>query len=263
MYFTAHRAEREKFLTNRIWIGVAVLLVFSSAASAQGENGWVDVNFGAAKAAQDTYGTDTQRIVFSETASFGADYFFPRGASFDFGGGYMFTPVVGVGVSFSGTAHSDTPLLSIRIPHPNFFNAFASDAGEGDTSLDRVEGVFHIQAMINALPDSQKLRVRLFVGPSHFRVTQDTVRDIRYSQVFGILNTSNTVDITDYTFNEAEGTGWGFHAGGDVAYFFTRVVGVGGFLRVSRATVDLEDFSGSSEVKAGGVQFGGGLRLKF
>jgi hypothetical protein len=38
---------------------------------------------------------------------------------------------------------------------------------------------------------------------------------------------------------------------------------VGGFARLSRGTVELADFSGVYDVKAGGLQTGGGLRLKF
>ena len=117
--------------------------------------------------------------------------------------------------------------------------------------------------MINATPNADRVRVRLFGGPTFFRVKADTIDDIRYNQVFLILLPVNSVDITTYNFSEAEGTGWGFHVGGDVSVFFSRVVGVGGFVRLSRGTVELEDFSGTYDVKAGGFQTGGGLRLRF
>jgi outer membrane protein with beta-barrel domain len=249
--------------THHVIVAAVLCLSLATRASAQDEKGWVDVNFGIAQAAEDGYATSLSRTVFRETATFGAAYSFSRGASFDFGGGYMFSPVIGLGVNFQGTAHEDPPVLSIRIPHPNFFNAFASDTAIGDTALTRAEGSFNIQAMIVATPNSDRVRVRFFGGPSYFRVTQDTVDDIRYNQVFGILNTSNTVDITTYPFSEAEGTGWGFHGGADVGVFFTRIVGVGGFARFSRGKVHLSDFSGGYEVDAGGFQTGGGLRLKF
>jgi len=225
--------------------------------------GWIDVNFGIAAAAEDTLATTTTRTQFRETATFSAEYNHPRGAEFDFGGGYMFTPMVGLGVSFTGTAHRGSPTTSIRIPHPVIFNAFATDTAVGDTELDRSEGGVNIHVMVNATPNADRLRVRLFGGPTFFRVKADTIDDIRYSQVFVILLPVNAVDITSYEFSEAEGTGWGFHVGGDVSVFFSRVVGVGGFVRFSRGTVALEDFSGAYDVKAGGVQTGGGLRLRF
>jgi hypothetical protein len=242
---------------------VLALSLLATPSFAQDEKGWLDVNLGIAAAAEDAYATSASRRVFSENATFGAAYVFPRGASFDVGGGYMFTPVVGLGVNLQGTAHEGVPGLTVRIPHPLFFNAFGSDASVGDSALTRAEGSFNIQAMLVATPKSSRVRLRFFGGPSFFRVTQDTVDDIRYHQVFQMFGTGNSVDITTYQFSEAEGTGWGFHGGVDVGVFFSRVVGVGGFARFSRGSVELADFSGVYEVTAGGFQTGGGLRLKF
>lgn len=247
----------------RTTLVVLFLLGISFPASAQHEKGWVDVNFGIASAAEDSYATILDRPLFGETASFAAAYAFPRGASFDFGGGYMITPVVGVGVSIQGTAHLEVPGLSIRIPHPNFFSAHASDATTGDIALTRAEGSINIQAMIVATPGAGRLRVRFFGGPTYFRVTQETIGDIRYNHVWQVFGRGNAVDITNYEFSEVEGTGWGFHGGADVGVFFSRVVGIGGFARFSRGTVELADFSGLYDVTAGGFQTGGGLRLKF
>ncbi|HET9384194.1 MAG TPA: hypothetical protein VFO67_03535 [Gemmatimonadales bacterium] len=230
---------------------------------AQDEKGWVDVNFGVAGAAEDSFSTTASGPLFFETATFGAIYDVPRGASFDFGGGYMLTPIVGIGVSFQGTAHEGYPGLSIRIPHPLFFNAHATDARLGDTALERTEGSVHIQAMIVATPNSNRVRVRFFGGPTYFRVTQETVDTILYDQVFQFFGRLNVVEITNYEFSKSEGTGWGFHVGGDVGVFFTRIFGIGGFVKFSRGNVELSDFSGAFEVDAGGFQTGGGVRLKF
>lgn len=112
--------------------------LWAAPALAQDEKGWVDVNLGVATAAEQTIATAASRTVFRETAAFGVGYDLPRGASFDFGGGYMATPVLGVGISIQGTAHQGFPALSIRIPHPNVFNAFASDTRPGDQELKRV-----------------------------------------------------------------------------------------------------------------------------
>src|SRR5690606_39268361 len=88
-------------------IALTALLVLCSAlpAFAQDQKGWIDVNFGAAAAAERSYGVAMEDIRFFETARFEAAYEWTRGANFDFGGGYMFTPLVGAGLSFSGTAH--------------------------------------------------------------------------------------------------------------------------------------------------------------
>jgi hypothetical protein len=258
---------------------VVVVLVLSAAtAGAQTvappaqpsfERGWIDVNFGVAVAAEDAFTMRTTREIFDEPADFRADYSQPRGASFDFGGGVMITPVVGVGVSFSGTAHEDAANLSARVPHPIFANVYATDDALTDTVLQRVEGGINLQAMIVAA-QSERFRFRVFGGPTYFRVEQDAVTAIRYDQAFLFLQPVNAIEITEFDSERIEGTGWGFHAGGDASFFFTRVFGVGGFAKFSRGTVDLAntlaDVTGDDDVasvKAGGFQVGGGLRLKF
>ncbi len=229
------------------------------------ERGWIDVNFGVAVAASKTFTTTLTTPLFQETRTAQATYHNPTGAEFDFGGGYMITPGVGVGISFTGTAHQDEAQLYINVPHPTRFNTFASSTKPTDAKLQRVEGGVNLQLMLVA-PVSPRTKVRLFLGPTYFRVQQDMVGSIAYDQAFLVFLPVNTVDITTYEKRDkVEGTGWGFHVGGDVSFFFTRVVGIGGFARFSRATVSLDDpLSGLPiDVKAGGFQAGGGLRLKF
>ena len=80
-------------------IGLVVSLV-AVPASAQDQKTWIDVNIGAAQSSQGSVATGFQTRMFSEIASFASVYPKPtRGADFDFGGGYMFTPVLGAGVS--------------------------------------------------------------------------------------------------------------------------------------------------------------------
>ena len=55
-----------------------------------------------------------------------------------------------------------------------------------------------------------------------------------------------------------------FNGGADVAFFFTRQVGVGGTLQFAGVTVQVPGALGSTrEVKVGGGRAGGGLRLRF
>jgi Legionella pneumophila major outer membrane protein precursor len=228
------------------------------------ERGWIDINFGVAVAASKTFTTTLTTPLFQETRTEQASYRNPTGAEFDFGGGYMITPGVGVGISFTGTAHQDEAQLYINVPHPTRFDAFASSTKPTDAKLQRAEGGVNLQLMLVA-PVSPRAKVRLFLGPTYFRVQQDMVGTIAYDQAFLVFLPVNAVDITTYENDKVEGTGWGFHVGGDVSYYFTRVVGIGGFARFSRATVSLDDpLSGLPvDVKAGGFQAGGGLRLKF
>ena len=122
-----------------------------------------------------------------------------------------------------------------------------------------------MQLMVNAMPDSPRYRVRVFGGPSYFRMKQDAVSAIEYLQSASLLSRANSVEITGYDSGRIEGGAWGYHAGVSGDYFFNRIVGVGGMARFSRATVTAVDPLGenATDFRVGGAQFGGGLRLKF
>lgn len=230
--------------------------------------GWVDVNLGAAEAADRS--VDTVINISDgegEFETYRVGYNSPTGASFDFGGGFMFTPVVGLGIQFTGTAHQDTADLSIRIPHPLYFNAHADDSAVTDQKLDRVEGAVNLSLVLAVPSSNDDLSLRLYGGPTYFRLEADAVTNIRYLQQFGFFTTLNTVDIISSESEKVEETAWGFHAGIDLGYFFSRYVGIGGFARATRGTVTFraEDFllDENLDVKVGGFQAGGGLRIRF
>jgi hypothetical protein len=233
------------------------------------ERGWVDVNFGIATSAE---GQVTSTFISApdrggERQTYNTLYAAPpRGASFDFGGGVMFTNVLGAGVTFTGTAHESTSQVDIRIPHPIYNNAFATDRDAGP-GVSRTEGGVNLSLVARLPIQNDRLRVRVFGGPTYFRLKTDAISDIRYLQNYGLFSLVNIVDIAAVDLVEVEATAWGFHAGGDVSYFFTRNVGIGGFVRVSRGSADIDDTRVVGDapvgVTLGGAQAGGGLRLRF
>jgi hypothetical protein len=116
--------------------------------------------------------------------------------------------------------------------------------------------------VLNALPQSEKLRARIFGGPTFFSVDQDVVTGVQVTQDGG-LTTPNTIDITDVAHNRYSGSTFGFHIGGDVAYFFAAHVGAGGFVTYSRGTVELGESDTALDVTAGGTSYGAGLNFRF
>jgi hypothetical protein len=62
-----------------------------------------------------------------------------------------------------------------------------------------------------------------------------------------------------------KGSKLGFNVGTDVTVFFSRYIGLGGVARLSRADVSVPapDGEGRMAVDAGGMYFGGGLRVRF
>jgi hypothetical protein len=204
---------------------------------------WIDVNLGLAMSKADTAVFYFSNIV-DRVSLYGAP---SRGAEFDFGGGFMFTPKVGIGVSFSGTAHEDIVGLGGGIGNTTL-------ASGSTDNLMRSEGAVNLQVMFAAL-HTDNVRVRAFGGPSYFRYKADMVFDFDISRP----------QITDYDLVTTEGSGWGAHIGGDATYFFSRVVGLGGFARYSLATVAIPEplSETQQDIKLGGFQTGGGLRLRF
>jgi hypothetical protein len=251
--------------------GAVCALAMSATAAAQTavERVWIDVNVGSAWAAEDTFVMTASVARAHEAADFAAQYHVPRDASFDFGGGFMLTPVVGLGVNVGGSAHEAQADLLARLPHPYFVDAFASAPGQTDIPMQRIERSLDIRAMLVAVR-TRHFHLRAFGGPSYFRVEQDAVTDIIYHQFYFVHSPANVAELTEYELERTAGSGWGFHAGADGSVFFTRIIGVGGFAKYGRGAVDLENTVARAVgqravvgVKAGGVQVGGGLRLKF
>ena len=233
------------------------------------DRGWVDVNAGWASSADDAFTMSATTILFAEPADFRARYTSPRGFVVDIGGGMMVTPVLGVGASVSAAQHEEVAVMSVRIPHPFYGSQYASDEAETDVKLQRAERGVHLHAMFVA-GQTDRVRVRVFGGPSWFKVGQDAVTDIEFRQVSSILPPSNSVDINRFTQERIEASAWGFHAGADVSVFLLRNLGVGGFAKVGRATVALENTLATAvgeretlDVRAGGVQVGAGVRIRF
>jgi hypothetical protein len=241
---------------------LALLLTAATPAMAQEQKIYLDFRLGASHISEDSYSRTSQVPFFQEAATSGVNYAFGTGGHFDFGGGYMFTPVVGVGVNVTGDAYEGFPGLSVTVPSPVFFNTFASDTTTADRSTTRSEAAFHPQVMINTTP-GRDLRIRVFGGPSFFVVEQDLVDTIRISQQADTAVPTNTVRITGYDSRRDSAGGVGFHLAGDVSYFFKRTVGAGGYVSFWRGTAELEDSEGTFDATAGGVSYGGMINFRF
>jgi hypothetical protein len=229
---------------------------------------WIDADVAVAVAAGDvTMQAEVARPV--EPATFVARYELPRSAAFDVGGGVMLTPRWGLGVSAGGTVHEHSAELTANIPHPFFPGTYATDTDETERLMQRIERSLSLQAVaVVARPGPW--RVRVFGGPTFFRIEQDVVREIFYNHFYFVRQPTNGVELTGVDLTRVSGTGWGFHGGADASVFVTRFLGVGAFARVSRGTVDMENTLATGldqrervAVKAGGVDVGAGIRLRF
>jgi opacity protein-like surface antigen len=178
------------------------------------------------------------------------------GLAFDVSGSYLVWKQLAIGVGLTLFSSSTTTAIDAQVPHPFFFNQQRTVTGEFDG--DRSETAVHIQAKW-LLPVSPKMLVTIFGGPSFFSVKQDIVSDFEYSESYPY----DTATFTRAIAASQSESAVGINVGGDVAYFFTPNVGVGGTAQYSGATVEMTVPSGTADVKAGGLQVGGGLRLRF
>ncbi len=251
--------------------GIALVMALATPAEAQGafERIWVDANVGLAAAAQDTFAMSAPIDRFDEPAEIAAHYALPHAASFDVGAGVMITRRLGIGASYDGTMHEHAAELRARLPHPLFAGATATDMGETDPVMQRIERSLSIHAMV-VIAQTRRLRLRAFGGPIHYRMEQDAIDAITYNQIYFVRQPTNVVQITGFDYTRIDGAGWGAHAGADATLFLTRILGVGVFTKYDRGRVRLDNplaaglgHPGRVTIAAGGLPVGGGVRFRF
>lgn len=218
---------------------------------------FVDINGGFQSGTQ-TFSDTTDDALYGESASWDADYETRSGPAFDVGGGVRVWRNLIASVAYS--RYRDTNLAAIEgeIPHPFFFNRNRAISGES-AGLIQQEDVVHLSAMW-AERAGRRLDVRVFGGPSLYRVQRDLVSDIAYAETYPY----DTASFDSATVERVKVDTWGFHVGGDVTWMFTQMVGVGAMARFSRAETDLSSPANGDPIslRFGGLQFGGGLRFR-
>jgi hypothetical protein len=201
--------------------------------------------------------TDTATIRrYAENGRLETTYDVGGGLAFDASGSFVVWKNLAFGVGLTVFSASTTTQIDAQVPHPFFFNQPRTVTGEFEG--DRSETAVHIQAKW-IVPVNNKTVVTLFGGPSFFKVEQDIVNDIDFTESYPFDTATFSRAITAKQSESAVGV----NVGGDVAYFFSPNVGVGGMVQYSGATVEMTTPSGTADVKAGGLQVGGGIRLRF
>lgn len=194
--------------------------------------------------------------VNAESGQLSTAYEVGSGLAFDVSAGVVVWRNLAIGVGVTRFSTTTPTTITAQVPHPFFFTQPRTVTGEFEG--DRSELAVHIQVKWIA-PVSDKLLVTVFGGPSFFQVDQTTVSDFDYTESYPFDTATFSRAITA---DQSESK-IGVNVGGDVAYFFSPNVGVGGTAQYSGATVQMTMPSGTADVKAGGLQVGGGLRLRF
>ena len=246
------RPEMARFIAAALG---GVLLLPATAGAQIG--GWVGFN-GATQATATTFTENVGFIEFHEDADFNADYAVGTGTVFDGGAGVRLANGLGFGVAVSRFEKLDPASIDARIPHPFFFDRPRSFTGS-EPDLTRLETAVHVEVRwFESVGDTVELAV--FGGPTLFNVRQDLLNAIAYDHDYPY----NEASLASATRTAASASTFGFHAGADIGFFFSEVVGVGALIRYSGGSVDLPgEGENMVPVDVGGFHVGGGLRLRF
>ena len=193
-----------------------------------------------------------------ENTTFKTNYGDPTGWSLDFMGGGPVWHSLGVGFAFGYHKRNREATIDAQIPHPYFYDTLRP-ASFTTAPLESREATFNFPAIFMP-PAFGPIKILVFAGPSIFRLKQTQVTNILVNEEFPY----DTVTIKSVTTQDQKGTFWGYHAGADVAVFFTRSVGVGGGIRYSHGNIkQFEQDTGTTSGVAGGVSAVAGVRFRF
>ena len=140
------------------------------------------------------------------------------------------------------------------VPSPLFFNDFKT-VDIGGANAKRTDRNVYILA-VWFLPVTDKIDIALSAGPSFTHVKQELVTSVTVP-----AGTQDAIASVE----SQSGTAKGVNVGLDATYMFNKSIfkasyGGGIFIRYNGGSVDLES---APSVKAGGLQLGGGVRLRF
>ena len=231
-----------------------------AAAQSNETRGALSINGGLQTAAGD----------FSDSVRFGHALFGPEEGSldtrypagddalFDVGGSVQVWRNLAVGASVSWLTRETDADVAGQLPHPFWFDRPRSVSGTA-TGLARTETAVHVHAQW-VIPVGRSVAVTLFGGPTWFNATQDLVADITFEQAYPF----DAASFGSANAGERSASTIGAHAGADVAYYFSERIGVGGMVRFSRGSVELDSPDGDTlKNDVGGVHTSGGLRIRF
>lgn len=243
---------------------LGALLVIPSAALAQkpktaspaNDRGAIYVNGGYQAGASDVQST----VSFTanvETGSFTSKFHVKEGPALDAGARVRVWKRLSIGaVVTSFTANGDATVTG-KIPHPFFFQTPRTI--EGTTSNEHKETSFQLRAIVTS-PAGRKLQFSGFAGPAFFSLKQTVVDRVNYSEAYPFDTATFTSAATRVVSRSKTGIG----IGGDVAYYFTKNLGVGLSATYAKVTFDLKAVDDSTiSVSAGGAVVGLGVRIRF
>lgn len=229
----------------------------SAQAAPWADRGYINVGWGVESGSSALTDTRTSTI-YEETATINSSATFTSGSLFDVGAGLRVFRNVTIGAGYHQEQNDTNGQLTGSIPSPVFFNR-PRTLNETIAGLNRKEQATHL--MIGwVMPFGSKFDVLVSGGPSFFRVEQDAVTNV-------VIGESGNAPTTQPTITSVKKSQTGYNVGADATYIVWQNdsvrVGAGGFVRFSKAEVNLQMLSTEQPTEIGGMQFGFGARLRF
>lgn len=237
----------------------------TSATSTYDQRGFVQIGGGAQSGSHTIASTSTFDI-YGEQGSIAGTQDYGGGAIWNIGGGVRVWKNLVATLNYTRNSDTmDTAVLA-RVPHPLFLNRFR-EANQRVGGLKHTENAYHLAAMW-MIPFGEDLVLGVGAGPSFVSVGHEFASSARIEESDAAPNFA-TVAIQDITFSRGEKTATTVNVGADLTYNLPFDLGEAGRVgatlgfRYAGGTVNLPGTTGNVDVKYGGVQFWGGLRVSF
>jgi hypothetical protein len=250
-------------MTRRLAILVCGITLFAASPARAQLSSWTDKGFlnmsGAGGTGSTTTLTTTFKSfqVYQETATAtGTQTIETGGGFFDLTIGARVWNNFGVGFDFwKGPSKTSDATVTSSIPDPVFFDkprAISSTV----SGLESSETWIAIPIFF-MIPATDKIDVMIFGGPAVVSMSADVLDPNSFSMVLPESASGPQLNFGHTTLSKSS---WGYQLGVDGRYMFTKMIGAGVFLRVSKATSNLRS---DVSIDNGGFQMGGGLRVRF
>jgi hypothetical protein len=192
---------------------------------------------------------------YAERGQATSSYRVEAGPAFAVGVGVRTWQNLAVGMQVTSFSRAAWAEIDASVPHPLYLSRGRHLIGS--TPAKRQEVGVHIFAAWVA-PVGRRMLVTVGGGPSFVSVKQPLVADFSWQASYPYDN----VLFTGADARPTTKSALGVNAGLDVAWYFTRTVGVGGGVRYAGGSAVLASRDGSVSAKAGGLQAGLGLRIR-
>jgi len=214
------------------------------------DKGFANINIGGQSGSHDVT-TTTTFTVYDEDAHVTTAQKTGGGFLFDINGGYKVWSNLVVAVGYTFMSDSTDGTVTASIPDPAVFDKPRTVNTTAD-NLKHTENAINFMG-VWMVPVTDKVDVGISFGPTIFMVKQELPDTLTF--------TEPGPAVTGLTKKDVNKTSAGINLGVDVTYLLTKKMGVGGILRYTHGSVDLDGSSDSLTV--GGFQIGIGGRYRF